>query len=339
MKVKPLLMDFSKTRFREVVVYYLKRLERLGDALNKSPDGWGIHQKEFNIEVNHLFEQIMIFEKRCIRKGEMPTLERIKGLFARRFRKYFYHGNLSKWSIDKPFGYAGDFRVIDAIYENQPSTVGYDRLFDNYFQMSAIAISVRNRKEDLKKRLVSHVKRNPGRNFQVMSLASGPCREIFELYQEYSDVMKAVSFDCYDSEKKAHRYASRLLKNRENISFIIENALKIALSKDIAKRVPLKYDFIYSLGLFDYLNYEISVKLVRNLRDRLKEGGSLYIADVRDRYYNPSVMYMEWAGDWNLVYRTDEEFFRIFLDAGFSPAKIGHSYEQQGVIQYIEARR
>ena len=60
----------------------------------------------------------------------------------------FVRGTLIDWSLRKPFGYAGDFKIINDIYENNPDTVGFDRLFDNYFQMSAISIAVRNRKDD-----------------------------------------------------------------------------------------------------------------------------------------------------------------------------------------------
>ena len=61
-------------------------------------------------------------------------------------------------------------------------------------------------------------------------------------------------------------------------------------------------------GFFDYLNRKTSVNLLRNLRKLLKPEGRLFISNVRDKYSNPSVHFMEWVGDWNLVYREDDEF-------------------------------
>ena len=61
------------------------------------------------------------------------------------------------WSLRKPFGYAGDFKIIDDLYRNYPTTVGFDRLFDNYTQMSAIAVAVRNRKEDFKRMIINFI--------------------------------------------------------------------------------------------------------------------------------------------------------------------------------------
>ena len=94
---------------------------------------------------------------------------------------------------------------------------------------------------------------------------------------------------------------------------------------------------IYSSGLFDYLNYRISLQLIKNLRGLLNPGGALLIADVRERYFNPSVFNMEWACNWDLIYRPDNEFKKLFIEAGFSETNLSHGFEQQGIIQYIKA--
>ena len=61
------------------------------------------------------------------------------------------------------------------------------------------------------------------------------------------------------------------------------------------------------------------------------------ISDVRDKYSNPSLHFMEWVGEWPLVYRNDEDFRKLFIDAGFDEADIEPRYEQQGILQYIKA--
>jgi hypothetical protein len=79
--------------------------------------------------------------------------------------------------------------------------------------------------------------------------------------------------------------------------------------------------------------------MVANLRNLLAKEGKLIIANVRDRYSNPSLHSMEWLEDWNLVYRTDEEFKEIFLEAGFKEQEIKIEYENQGLLQYVIASR
>ena len=122
------------------------------------------------------------------------------------------------------------------------------------------------------------------------------------------------------------------------INFNKENAVRIALKKDIACLIDKKYDFIYSTGLFDYFEEKIAIRLIQNLRKLLKPEGVLAISDVRDKYSNPSIHFMEWVGDWNLVYRDDDSFRRIFVESGFKENELDFKYEQQGILQYIIAR-
>jgi len=82
----------------------------------------------------------------------------------------------------------------------------------------------------------------------------------------------------------------------------------------------------------------VAVRLVSNLKKLLKKGGTLAISDVRDKFSNPSIYFMEWVADWELIYRDDDNFRRIFLDAGFDKSQLTFAYEQQGVMQYIIAR-
>ena len=73
------------------------------------------------------------------------------------------------------------------------------------------------------------------------------------------------------------------------------------------------------------------------LKKLLNPGGVLMISDVRDRFSNPSLYFMEWVGEWPLVYRNDEDFREIFINAGFEVSDIDPTYEQQGILQYIKA--
>jgi len=100
------------------------------------------------------------------------------------------------------------------------------------------------------------------------------------------------------------------------VKFFRENAVRLALKKDVGSFISHRYDVIYSTGLFDYFDYRICVRLVQNLKKLLKPGGLLAISDVRDKFSNPSVHFMEWVGDWNLVYRDDENFRKVFPRSG-----------------------
>ena len=314
---------------------YKKRAHEIEDYLTKSPEQWEKFQAEFNSGVNTIFKDIMDFEKTCYSNGQEEKVYKLKRIFINKIREFFLKGAYNEWSLRKPYGYAGDFKIIDDIYQNNPMTTGFVRLFDNYFLMSAISIAVRNRKDDFKKLIGDFVKEKKRQNLRIMSLASGSCRDVYEFLLSDHKLCDNLFFDCYDNDENALKYAKILLRGYSIFNFIKENAVKIALRKDISLMIDKKYDLIYATGLFDYFNERVGIPLVRNLKKLLKPGGVLAISTMRNKYSNPSVHYMEWVGDWNLVYRNEEEFKTIFLEAGFNEDELRIQYEQQGIMQYI----
>jgi chemotaxis methyl-accepting protein methylase len=133
---------------------------------------------------------------------------------------------------------------------------------------------------------------------------------------------------------RALDYAKRLLNNIENVNFFQKNAIRLALKKDITNEIPYKYDLIYSTGLFDYLDKKIAIRLINNFKVLLNEDGIIIISNARDKYSNSSSIWMEWIGNWYLIYRTEAEFEEIFLKAGFSQKNIQIIPQQSKVMQY-----
>jgi len=302
---------FSRVRF------YRKLSEELQLHLRKYLDDWPKFQEIFNLTLDRISSDIMQFERDNLNKFESKVYK-LKKIFEERYRPYFLYGEYPKWSYEKPFGYPGDFKIIDSIYKNQPSTVGFDGLWDHYFQQMTAPRATRQRKEDIKKIIIDFVKDRKTQNIRIMDLGSGPAREIKELLEADADnLFSNVIFDCYDFEIRAINYAKQLLNNPNNVNFLQKNIVRLALKKDIKEEIPWDYDLIYSAGLFDYFDERVATRLVCNLKKLLKRGGVMVIANFGDKYNNSSAGLMEWATNWYLIYRSEEEFRKVFLDAGF----------------------
>lgn len=317
---------------------YIKFGQRLQAHLSKHPDDWHKFQDTFNLTLDNVYNDMLLFEKENIGKDESKVYK-LQKIFEKRYRHFFLCGTLIKWCFDKPYGYSGDFKIIDDIYQNQPISEGFARLWDNWFQQLTAAKSVRERKGDFKKLILEFVQKHKGENLSIMNLASGPAREIKELLENDSEkLFSQTTFDCYDLEMRALEYAKQLLNNYSNINFSQKNAIRLALKKDIKEEICCNYDLIYSTGLFDYLDERIAVKLVGNLKKLLKPGAIMIIANAADKYSNSSAAWMEWAVDWYLIYRTESEFKKIFLDAGFSDESLQIILQQNNVMQYCIAK-
>ncbi|MBU1124911.1 MAG: class I SAM-dependent methyltransferase [Candidatus Omnitrophica bacterium] len=313
------------------VIEYLTVSRNLQTHLSRYHAHWTRFQDEFNILVDSVYETILRFEQ----KEEAHRTQSLKNIFTKRYRRHFLFGEFIRWSYEKPYGYAGDFKIIDEIYRNAPRTEGFERLWDNYFQRLSISEATRQRKEDLKVMIADFISHHQAPEARIMNLACGSAREIKELLTHPSKRNTPhVHFDCYDADIDAISFAKELHSHTPHVTFVKKNALRIGLRKDITKEIPHQYDLIYSAGLFDYLSAKFATRLVANLKRLLKKDGMMIIANVNDRYSNPSVCWMEWVADWNLVYRNEGEFKNIFLDAGFLPQRIQRTVQKSNVIQY-----
>lgn len=330
-------MISSKSNLFSKVRHYVKLSQELQGHLTKYPDKWTEYQDEFISTLDEIYRDIIEFEKNNIDKIE-NKVKRIKERFIKRYRQHFLYGEFIRWSFEKPFGYVGDFKIIDEIYKNQPSTKGFDRLWDNYFQQLDICKAIRERKEETKKHIIDFINRRQEENIRIMDLAFGPGRLVKEILSEGSNnKVSKIIFDCYDIDEKAVNYAKKILYNFKDINFFLKNVVRLSLKNDITKEIPYKYDLIYSTGLFDYLSEKLATRLIMNLKKLLKKDGLMIICNVRDRYSNPSVAWMEWVADWNLIYRTEDGFKNIFLKAGFPLSNVQIISQNSKVMQYCFA--
>ncbi len=331
------LLKNQETSLRKRIKKYREVAREIKTHLDANPNDWGKYQSLFNQEINAIFRALMLFEQERLAKGDEASVYKLKRIFVNHLRADFLHGEHICWSLKKPYGYAGDFKIIDDIYRNDPKTTGFARLFDNYSQMSAAAFAIRNRKEDIKKFIGSLVKTNEGKTLKIMDLASGPCRDISEMLEEIPAGHRNLFIDCYDQDENAIEYAKNILGNNlKFVNFHKENAVRIAFKKAIPKE---RYDMIFSLGLFDYLDERLAQRLIDALKGLLKPNGLLFIANFGEKYQNPSFYFLEWVGEWQLIYRSEDEFKRIFLAAGFNKENLRTEFEQQGIIQYVIAQK
>jgi len=331
MRVKTEVSLFAKIR------QYRKLSQELQGHLLKCPNNWIKFQEIFNSTLDKIAQDIQQFEQDNIDKFE-PRVYKLKKIFEKRYRSYFLYGDLAVRSFKKPYGYPGDFKIIDDIYQNKPSTSGFGRLWDNYFQQMAASKATRERKEDFKQIISDFVTKGQNQNIHIMNLASGPAREIKELLEvDTKDSFSKVIFDCYDFDDNAIEYAKQFLNNFSSVNFFKKNAARLALKKDIKKEISQDYDLIYSTGLFDYLDERIAVRLISNLKKLLKANGIIIISNYREKGSNSSAYLMEWAVEWNLIYRSEEEFRKLFIDAGFSSESIQIRAQKSKVMQYCFA--
>lgn len=213
---------------------------------------------------------------------------------------------------EKPLGYAGDFIIMNYIYDFHNKYLGnssYEKLINFYTCNIPVSASVVKRKDFFKKKIleVLHSRRFP----KVLSVGSGPTRELLELVGE-AKIVKPLYFDCLDFEKKALDYIQTELqkiksgkKSYLHIGFINKNILDLIKDRKIENTLK-KYDLVYAAGLFDYLFTRTAKKVIENLYRLLDKKGVLIITNSKKENATHRVYY-EMLGEWYLHHRTKGE--------------------------------
>ena len=244
----------------------------------------------------------------------------------------------------KPFGYPGDYEVMRFVYErNFEGPTLFAKAIGYAFLQTKAALAVKYRKDLMKQQLRNVIESHKSeRPLRFLSIAAGPAQELVELMDDLPELPAPLEVVLFDQDKSALSYAFRRLKpaveakfgDRVKVLYLHESIKRLLRDADLFTSFG-RFDAVYSVGLYDYLQTTTAVVLTRNLFSRLSPGGALYIGNMAPE--NPCRWFMEAHLDWHLIHRTREELSDIGRRA--SPgAAVRVLEEKAGVNPFIELR-
>lgn len=256
-------------------------------------------------------------------KKGIITLEDITEI-NKSFGNDFLKNTIQGHSFLKPYGYAGDFLMIDKIYTKTVSNKKEFVIWDKYAHQTSATIAVRNRKTFFKEKMHQKIKNDGILN--LLNVASGPARDLFELYSEINSA-SLLKTTCVDMDENAVKYASELNKQfLDSITFIKKNIFRFQTDD--------KFDIIWSAGLFDYFDERAFVLLLKRFKTWLKPKGDIIIGNFNENN-NPSRNFMELFGEWTLNHRSEEQLIELAKKAGFLENQISIDRESENVNLFL----
>ncbi|MEB0262566.1 MULTISPECIES: class I SAM-dependent methyltransferase [unclassified Mucilaginibacter] len=268
---------------------------------------------EFTIVVNELVRQI------SENKLSHAQLQNLKNNceFLKDERSIMGH------ILTKPYGYAGDFHIIDRIY-TQDTSAKFSK-WDRYSLSNSAAQAVRNRKDYFKEKVMHSLKEGES----LLNIASGPARDLYELYNE--NPILDIKTTCVEMDEKAISYARVLNKHYlDKITFIQKSIFRFNTEN--------KFNIIWSAGLFDYFDNKAFIMLLKKFKEWLKNDGEIIIGNFNENH-NPSRAYMEFFGDWYLNHRTEEQIYHLARQAGYDQLNITVGREPENVNLFLHLRK
>ncbi|HPE34783.1 MAG TPA: class I SAM-dependent methyltransferase [Bacteroidales bacterium] len=228
------------------------------------------------------------------------------------------------FSYTKPFGYNGDFFIIEKIYQHFVSTHPYYRKWDEFFHRLPAAIAVVNRKKLAVEILTKLSRKRREEQTSVLILGSGPVTEVNEFLSAAPNPY--MHFDLVDLDKRAIAYAkskNRLFLNQLN--FINQNVIRYEPDRH--------FDLIWSAGLFDYFRDKHFVYLLKKFYQLVKPGGEMIIGNFNVE--NPSRKIMEVLGDWFLYHRSADDLLSFAMQSGIPFENISVVAEPLGINLFL----
>jgi len=232
------------------------------------------------------------------------------------------------FSFTKPFGYNGDFFIIEKIYQHFINPDIKYKKWDEFFHRLPAAIAVVNRKTLAIEILKKHNVLAAGNDRRVLILGSGPVTEVYEFFMQTAGT--SLVFDLIDLDIRAINYAKLKNKNfNSHLTFHNQNVIRFVPEK--------KYKLIWSAGLFDYFKDKHFVYLLKKYYEYLDEDGELIIGNFNIE--NPSRKIMEILGDWFLYHRSKDELYYFAHQAGIPAEKTEIISEPLGINLFLRVRK
>jgi len=160
-------------------------------------------------------------------------LQRIRGAFGEALSPETIQG----WAYHKPLGYPGDFQIIEKIYTYYTSSNPHLAKWDHFSHYQTATKAIRNRISFFLDQ-VWKAKTQATTNCQILNLASGPGRDMYETFSTLGT--QGIQLDCVEQDPQAINYAMDLCKKfLSHIQFFNKNVLRFTTTKNYNLTAPV----------------------------------------------------------------------------------------------------
>ncbi len=300
--INPSEINNIPEELRQILPSFLQKISELKETLEDygreeySVDLSGKFQQKYNGYLDKLESAIILLDE----KNQMA----LKSMFRGMLFEYITQSVIISRALNKPFGYPGDYILLQALYEGEkksPTTIG--KLYDDLYFKDKLSIAVVNRVNKMAAYLESYINNAEKNNLKILNIASGSGYDLKQLSQK--DLIKKAEIDCFDQELSSLLYCQNHLEGgNKNLKFrFFMDDIKKFFKRSEDRET---YDLIYNIGLADYLPDRVLISLMQESINKLNKKGTFVIAHkdfTKFPYHYPS-----WTCNWHFIHRSPEAF-------------------------------
>jgi extracellular factor (EF) 3-hydroxypalmitic acid methyl ester biosynthesis protein len=214
-------------------------------------------------------------------------------------------------ALTKPHGYAGDFRIIEWLYDLEndscaaPDQPGIVNCLDELSRSVDSIVALWDRRRWYTELLRREHRRRGGR-LRILDVAGGGARYLRDFF-ETTPPGPGLELTVVDQDPAAIAFCRR--QSLADWPKVVRlEACPIARLASVLSDAP--FDLVICAGLFDYLTDASARGLLTRLAARLAPDGTIAVTN-----YSPedrTRLVMTWLVDWPLIYRSADAFARLF---------------------------
>lgn len=239
---------------------------------------------------------------------------------------------ITRWSFQKPRGYSGDAVLIDYIYRLKPCTVAdsyIGRELNGLIEHTGSSHAVRWRSNHVAEE-IQKLQGELDRKIDVISVASGHLRELAYISEANTKINRFV---CIDQDEQSNQVVRNTYSHHPFVE-VIDESINHVLKRKLDGQ---EFDFIYSSGLFDYLNDKVASKMIEILYTNLRPGGTMIIPNFLKGIKEKA--YMETFMKWNLIYRNEDDMERLCAPLNLNTTQKELYYDDMKRVVYLKVTK
>lgn len=304
-------LSLYKISLDELDAKFLHEPERLKEALfNSLLQGIG---KEF-----YQFLTDSMRELSAITRNYTKLENERSGFFLRKsIFQFILESEFIKRTNIRPRGYAGDSVMMEMLYRNEYlGKSSFGKIFHKHACDTKAADAVRNRRKLINHFMNETLSKSDKKEFRILSIACGPAWEIQDFLKD-SPYRHRVKIHLLDQDDEALNEARNGILSIDSqgqpFSYeFIKESVRTILKTRSPELLFGQFDFIYSMGLYDYLTDSVAKALTMKLFSMLSEKSVMIIGNYHET--NETRKYMEYIMDWALYYREESSMLELLED-------------------------
>ncbi|HEY2202317.1 MAG TPA: class I SAM-dependent methyltransferase [Solirubrobacteraceae bacterium] len=271
---------------------------------------------------------------KLIERGLSGTeLDDVRRNLRNALNPWLLRGRYWNRSFVKPHGYAGDFRILEWMYDleldecadrSQPALVN---LLDELFRSVHSVQAVWHRREWFSQ-LIANAWTTTDATVRLLDVACGGSRYIRDVIDRYGPA--AVDATFVDQDPAALAFVESWLEARGNPLARLICAPVRELTEALASD-GRRFDIVIATGVCDYVDDRTAVDLVSQMAALVRPGGAIAISNFSPD--DESRIVKDWILDWPLVYRDRLRLADLF-GSNLTP---GLSQSPDGAVLYAKA--